>query len=215
MEPITLVTERLLMRPFTAEDTEATHAACQDPDIQRWTIVPSPYTRADAEQFTRSLSPAGWRDGTMYDFAVLLRDGGPLVGALGVHPRGLPGTYETGFWTAKEHRGAGYATEAVLAAARWAFTALAADRLEWRAEIGNTPSRAVALRAGFRMEGEQRSALLNKGIRRDTWVGALLPADLGLPGTRPHRPAPAAGRQPGAEPRRPEPSAGIDVSGAL
>ena len=126
----------------------------------------------------------------MYNFAVLLRDGGPLVGALGVNRHSLPGTYEVGFWTAKEHRGAGYTTEAVLAAARWAFTALAADRLEWRAEVGNTPSRAVALRAGFRMEGEQRSALFNKGIRRDTWVGALLPADLGLPGTHPHRPAP-------------------------
>lgn len=118
------------------------------------------------------------------------RDGGPLLGALGVHRCTAPGTFEVGFWTAKEHRGAGYTTEAVLAAARWAFTALRADRLEWRAEIGNTPSRAVALRAGFRMEGEQRSALLNKGIRRDTWTGSLLPADLGLPGTCPYRPAP-------------------------
>ncbi|MFE6934874.1 GNAT family N-acetyltransferase [Streptomyces sp. NPDC057699] len=190
MEPTALTTERLLMRPFAPEDADAVHLACQDPDIQRWTVVPSPYTRADAELFTRKLSPAGWQDGTMYSFAVLLRDGGPLVGALGVNRHSLPGTYEVGFWTAKEHRGAGYTTEAVLAAARWAFTALAADRLEWRAEVGNAPSRAVALRAGFRMEGEQRSALFNKGIRRDTWVGALLPADLGLPGTHPHRPAP-------------------------
>ncbi|MFF9686061.1 GNAT family N-acetyltransferase [Streptomyces sp. NPDC014623] len=189
MEPITLTTERLLMRPFTPEDADAVHAACQDPEIQRWTVVPSPYTRADAELFTRKLSPAGWQDDTMYNFAVLLRDGGALVGALGVNRRGLPGTYEVGFWTAREHRGTGLTTEAVLAAARWAFTTLAADRLEWRAEIGNAPSRAVALRAGFRMEGEQRSALLNKGIRHDTWTGALLPADLGLPGTHPHRPA--------------------------
>ncbi|MFC9946081.1 GNAT family N-acetyltransferase [Streptomyces pratensis] len=190
MEPTTLTTERLLMRPFTPEDADAVHSACQDPEIQRWTVVPSPYTRADAELFTRKLSPAGWQDDTMYNFAVLLRDGGPLVGALGVNRSGLPGTYEVGFWTARAHRGAGLTTEAVLAAARWAFTDLATDRLEWRAEVGNTPSRAVALRAGFRMEGEQRSALFNKGIRRDTWTGALLPADLGLPGTCPHRPAP-------------------------
>ncbi|HWU10418.1 MAG TPA: GNAT family N-acetyltransferase [Streptomyces sp.] len=190
MEPLTLTTERLLMRPFTPEDADAVHTACQDPKIQRWTVVPSPYTRADAELFTRELSPAGWQDGTMYNFAVLLRGGGPLVGALGVNRRDVPGTYEVGFWTAEEHRGAGLMTEAVLAAARWTFTALAADRFEWRAEIGNTASRAVALRAGFRMEGEQRSALLNKGIRRDTWTGALLPADLGLPGTRPHRATP-------------------------
>ncbi|MEU9057669.1 GNAT family N-acetyltransferase [Streptomyces sp. NPDC048430] len=190
MEPTTLTTERLLMRPFAPEDAEAVHTACQDPDIQRWTVVPSPYTRADAELFTGKLSPAGWQEDTTYNFAVLRRDDGQLVGALGVMRRILPGTYEVGFWTAKEHRGTGYATEALIGVAHWAFTALAADRIEWRAEIGNTPSRAVALRAGFRMEGDQRSALFNKGIRRDTWNAALLPADLGLPGTHPYRPAP-------------------------
>ncbi|MEU7076171.1 GNAT family N-acetyltransferase [Streptomyces sp. NPDC046409] len=190
MEPITLTTGRLLMRPFVPQDAEAVHAGCQDPDVQRWTVIPSPYSRADAELWTEKLAPAGWQEDTAYNFAVVRRDDGPLVGALGVHRCTAPGTFEVGFWTAKEHRGAGYTTEAVLAAARWAFTALRAGRLEWRAEIGNTPSRAVALRAGFRMEGEQRSALLNKGIRRDTWTGSLLPADLGLPGTCPHRPAP-------------------------
>ncbi|MEU1214419.1 GNAT family N-acetyltransferase [Streptomyces sp. NPDC005791] len=203
MEPTTLTTERLLMRPFTPKDAEAVYTACQDRQIQRWTVVPSPYTRADAELFTGKLSPAGWQDDTMYSFAVLQRGGEELVGALGVHRRAVPGTYEVGFWTAEEHRGSGYTTEAVLAAARWAFTTLGADRLEWRAEIGNAPSRAVALRAGFRMEGEQRAALFNKGVLHDTWTGALLPADLGLPGTRPHRPAPD------------EPATSINVSGAL
>ncbi len=189
MEPITLTTERLLLRPFGPQDADATYAACQDPDIQRWTVVPSPYSRADAELFTAELTPQGWQDDSMYNFAVVLRGSGILVGALGINRRNLPGTYEVGFWTAREHRGLGYMTEAVLGSARWTFLSLAADRLEWRAEVGNTPSRAVARRAGFRMEGEQRSALLNKGVRRDTWIAALLPSDLGLPGTHPYLPA--------------------------
>ncbi|WP_326697817.1 GNAT family N-acetyltransferase [Streptomyces sp. NBC_01754] len=194
MEPLTLTTERLLLRPFGPQDAEAVLTACQDPEIQRWTVVPSPYTRADAELFTRKLSPEGWADGTMYNFAVVSRqEDGPLVGALGVNRHSLTGTYEIGFWTGREHRGRGFTTEAVLAAARWSFTGLGADRLEWRAEIGNAPSRAVALRAGFRMEGDQRSALLNKGTRRDVWIGALIPADLGLPGTHPYLPAPDVG----------------------
>lgn len=189
MEPITLTTERLLLRPFGPQDADATYTACQDPDIQRWTVVPSPYSRADAELFTAKLTPEGWQDDSMYNFAVVLRGSALLVGALGINRRNLPGTYEVGFWTAREHRGLGYMTEAVLGSARWAFLSLAADRLEWRAEVGNTPSRAVARRAGFRMEGEQRSALLNKGARRDTWTAALLPSDLGLPGTHPYLPA--------------------------
>ncbi|AXE82837.1 GNAT family N-acetyltransferase [Streptomyces atratus] len=191
MEPITLTTERLLLRPFTTGDADEVHAACQDPDIQRWTVVPSPYSHADAELFAGKLSPGGWRDDSMYNFAVITREGGALAGALGINRRNLPGTYEVGFWTAKEHRGRGYMTEAVLSAARWTFASLGGDRLEWRAEAGNVPSRAVALRAGFRMEGEQRSGLLSKGVRRNAWVGALLPSDLGLPGTHAYLPATA------------------------
>ncbi|MFI9625009.1 GNAT family N-acetyltransferase [Streptomyces sp. NPDC052042] len=192
MEPITLTAERLLLRPFAEDDVDAVHAACQDPDIRRWTVVPSPYGRADAESFVRELCPAGWRDDSAYNFAVVRREDGALVGALEITHRNLPGTYEVGFWAAKEHRGHGYTAEAVLAAARWTFASLGGDRLEWRAETGNTASRAVALRCGFRMEGEQRSGLFNKGVRRDAWVGALLPSDLGLPGNQPYLPATAS-----------------------
>ncbi|MGW1186689.1 GNAT family N-acetyltransferase [Streptomyces sp. NPDC002559] len=190
MDPITLTTDRLSLRPFTGEDVDGIHAACQDPDIRRWTVVPSPYSRSDAELFAEKLCPDGWRDDSMYNFAVVLRTGGALVGALGITRRGLPGLYEVGFWSVAGHRGRGYTTEAVLSAAHWAFTELGCDRLEWRAEVGNAASRAVALRAGFRMEGEQRSGLFNKGVRRDAWVGALLPSDLGLPGTHPYLPVP-------------------------
>ncbi|MGW2177950.1 GNAT family N-acetyltransferase [Streptomyces sp. NPDC001732] len=190
MEPITLTTDRLLLRPFTSDDIDEVHSVCQDPDIQRWTVVPSPYSRADAELFTEKLCPDGWRNDSVYSFATVLRTGGALVGALNITRCNLPGTYEVGFWSAAGHRGRGYTTEAVLSAARWTFTELGGDRLEWCAEVGNLPSRAVALRAGFRMEGEQRSGLFNKGVRRDAWVGALLPSDLGLPGTHTYLPAP-------------------------
>ncbi|WP_030854103.1 GNAT family N-acetyltransferase [Streptomyces griseus] len=188
MEPITLTTQRLLLRPFGPQDTFRVHAACQDPDIQRWTVIPSPYRLTDAELFTTRLAPAGWSNDSAYGFALVLRESDALVGALSVDRRSRPGTYEVGYWSAPEHRGRGYVTEAVLTAARWAFTSLGAERLEWRAETGNVASRAVALRAGFRLEGEQRSGLLNKGVRRDAWTAALLPSDLGLAGAHPYLP---------------------------
>ncbi|WP_299528072.1 GNAT family N-acetyltransferase [uncultured Streptomyces sp.] len=191
MKPITLTTDRLLLRPFRSDDAEAVHTACQDAGIQRWTEIPSPYTRSDAELFVGTLAPGGWESDTAYNFALVARGTGQLVGALGVSRRVLPGLSEIGFWLVREHRGRGYGTEAVLGAARWAFGSLSVDRLEWRAEVGNTASRALAERAGFRMEGGQRSALFNKGVRRDTWVAALLPSDLGLPSTAPYVPSPA------------------------
>ncbi|MER5464839.1 MULTISPECIES: GNAT family N-acetyltransferase [unclassified Streptomyces] len=193
MEPITLTTERLLLRPFTTDDTEAVFQACQDPDIQRWTTVPSPYERQHAAEFTGHMVPDGWRTSTMCTFAVLPREGGPLMASVAVTLRTFSGTWEIGFWTGREHRGRGVMAESVGAVAHWAFSRLGATRLEWRAEVGNAGSRAVAEKSGFVIEGALRAALLNKDTLRDTWVGALLPSDLGLASTHPYLPAQAGG----------------------
>jgi RimJ/RimL family protein N-acetyltransferase len=188
MEPVTLTTERLILRTFTPAETDETYEACQDADIQRWTTIPSPYSRADAEGFIGRMVPDGWRHDTEYTFAVRPREGGPLVAAVSLHhPRS--GAWEVGFWAAKEHRGRGYVTEAVIGLARWAFADLGCTRLEWRAEVGNTGSRAVADKAGFVFEGTLRGAHLTKATLRDCWVGALLPSDLGLPSAQPYLPA--------------------------
>lgn len=190
MDPVTLTTDRLLLRTVGAHDTDAVFDAVQDADIQRWTTIPSPYLREHAEGFTGQMVPEGWADGSMFTFGVFLPSG-ELVGMLGITMRSL-GVGEVGFWAAKQHRGNGYLTEATVAASRWAFTSLAVDRVEWRAEVGNHASRGVAERAGFTVEGTLRSALNNKGVRRDCWIGSLLPSDLGLPSTAPYLPAPPA-----------------------
>ncbi|MFH8370380.1 GNAT family N-acetyltransferase [Streptomyces sp. NPDC018031] len=194
MEPVTLTTDRLVLRPFQPSDAPAVHAACQDPEIPRWTRVPSPYTPEHAADFVGRLSPEGWRDGTGYDLAVTTRDGGLLVGAVGlVRLTGLDTDErqaELGYWTVKEHRGRGYTAEAARALAVWAFTELGVERLEWLAETGNVGSRAVALKVGFRMEGTLRARIPHAGTRRDSWIGSLLPSDLGLPSVTPYLPAP-------------------------
>jgi RimJ/RimL family protein N-acetyltransferase len=186
MEPITLTTDRLVLRPFTPDDAAAVHAACQDPEIPRWTPVPSPYTNEHAEEFVGVVCPDGWRNDTVYNLAVTTKDGGRLVGAMALvrlAELGAPQRQaELGYWTAKEMRGLGYTVEAARAVARWAFEGLGVERLEWCAEAGNAGSRAVALKAGFRMEGTMRSKIVHNGTRRDAWTGSLLPSDLsGLP----------------------------------
>ncbi|EFF91357.1 acetyltransferase [Streptomyces sp. e14] len=200
------------MRTVGPADTDAVYAAAQDPDIQRWTTVPSPYLYEHARGFVERQVPDGWADGSMCTFGLFLRHEdlrhgdlphgepphedlphgdlphGELTGMLGVTMRSL-GTAEIGFWAVKEHRGNGYVAEAAGAVARWAFTRLGVDRLEWRAEVGNRASRAVAERVGFTVEGTLRAALNNKGVLRDCWVGSLLPSDLSLASTAPYLPA--------------------------
>lgn len=190
MDPVTLTTDRLRLSTFLPADIDEVHAAAQDPDIQRWTTIPSPYARVDAEYFINRVVADGWRTDSEYTFALRTEEDGPIVGAAALHhPRA--GAWEVGFWTAKEHRGRGYMTETVLGLARWAFTDLACTRLEWRAEVGNKGSRGVAEKAGFTVEGVLRAGLPNKGVLRDCWVGSLLPSDLRLPGVLPYLPAPA------------------------
>lgn len=188
MDPVTLTTDRLLLRTVGPHDTDAVYDAVQDPDIQRWTTIPSPYLREHAAGFTDQMVPDGWADGSMFTFGVFVPSG-ELVGMLAITMRSL-GTGEIGFWAKKEHRGNGYITEAAIAASRWAFTDISLDRVEWRAQVGNTASRAVAENAGFTLEGTLRSAINNKGVRRDCWVASLLPSDLGLPSTAPYLPTP-------------------------
>jgi RimJ/RimL family protein N-acetyltransferase len=192
MEPITLTTDRLLLRPLASKDVDAVLEACQDPEIPRWTSVPSPYTREHAVGFVEQICADGWRDDTLYNFGVFTRDGGALVGSMGLVRLGqLPAPTrqaELGYWTVKEQRGKGYTVEAARAVCAWAFQSLAVERIEWYAEAGNEGSRAVALKTGFVMEGTQRSKIVHQGTRRDAWCGSLLPSDWDRASTTPYLP---------------------------
>ena len=192
MESVTLSTQRLLLRPFEAQDIDAVHSACQDPEITRWIPVPYPYEREHAEEFVLETSPTGWREDTMYNFGIFTGDGA-LVGSTGLVRLALRGPErqaEIGFWTAREHRGLGYTTEAARAVIDWSFTSLGVERLEWVAAAGNTSSRGVARSLGFVMEGLQRARVVHRGTRRDAWLGALLPTDWGHEAETPYLPFP-------------------------
>ncbi|MGD3110450.1 GNAT family N-acetyltransferase [Streptomyces sp. YGL11-2] len=201
MKPVTLSTERLLLRPFEPSDAAAVHTACQDPEIPRWTSVSSPYSRADAERFVGTVATEGWRDDTTYTFAVVTRADGSLVGSMGLvrlaQLRTPERQAELGYWTAKEHRGKGYTAEAARAVLRWAFRDLGVERMEWLAEAGNEGSWAVARKVGFQREGTLRAKLAAAGTRRDLWIGSLLPSDLPPePAPPTAAPTPAADRTP-------------------
>ncbi|MGW0608497.1 GNAT family N-acetyltransferase [Streptomyces sp. NPDC002640] len=188
MEPVILTTERLILRPPAPGDAHAVLAACQDPDIRRWTAVPSPYLPEHARTFVGGYVTEAWAADTEYVFGAFLteetaeggpeRREGPFVAMLGLKVRGQD-TVEIGFWAVREHRGHGHVTEATRALCRWAFTDLGAARVEWRAGVGNTASRAVAERCGFVQEGVLRQALVSGGTRHDAWIASLLPQDTG------------------------------------
>ncbi|OKI87633.1 GNAT family N-acetyltransferase [Micromonospora sp. CB01531] len=183
MEPVEIVEDGLLLRPWRAEDADAVYRACQDPDIQRWTTVPRPYRPEHALDFVARRSAAAWADGSGAEFAVCDAATGELLASCGLVSidRGL-GSAEVGYWTAPWARGRGVAVRATRAVARWAFDVGKLRRLIWQAEIGNHASRLVALRAGFRIEGELRLAQPAVDGRPEGWLGSLLPGEVPAPG---------------------------------
>jgi len=182
----TLLGERVRLRPWGPDDVDAVVAACQDPELQRWTQVPVPYRRDDAEGFVGGIAAETWAAGGAL-FAVAPRDGGPLLVSIGLFPPS-DGFGEAGYWTVREHRGQGYTAEALGALADWVFGDLGLRRLELFVDPANVGSRRVAERAGFSAEGLLRQRHLHRGQPGDFLLYARL-AD----GPRPaFRPAPGA-----------------------
>ncbi|WP_327032772.1 GNAT family N-acetyltransferase [Micromonospora ureilytica] len=196
MEPVEIIEDGVLLRPWRESDAEAVHRACQDPDIQRWTTVPRPYRPEHAHGFVTEMSRKSWAEGTGAPFAVCDPGTGELLGANGLISIGNDRTGEIGYWTAPWARGRGVMVRATRAVARWSFDTLGLRRLIWQAEVGNHASRLVALRAGFRIDGRLRLPKPAPHGGTDGWIGSLLPGEVPAAGsTGPAGPGTLAARR--------------------
>lgn len=189
MEPVTLKSDRLLIRPLRAQDAEHVMAAWQDPNIRRWTAVPVEQTLDMAAEFVR-MSIEEWREGRNFILGMEVLDTGEFVGTIGIFGLSWVSMSEqlawVGCWAVGGQRRNGYMAEALPVLAAWAFRELRIDRLEAIVEVGNDASLACALKAGFQMEGTLRSRTVQDGTRRDAWIAALLPGDLGQASSVPY-----------------------------
>lgn len=176
MHPVVLHTERLELSVPTEADIDAIFEACQDPAIQRYTTVPSPYTREDAESFIPRVAEQ-WAGDQHRTWA--MRHEGELVGTVGLYRLNGGGDGELGYWVSPQARGQGFITEASRAVLAWGFSAdgPALVRIEWHASVGNIASARTARALGFRYEGLRRRALVNSHGRDDGWAAALLATD--------------------------------------
>jgi RimJ/RimL family protein N-acetyltransferase len=178
LEAVTQAGEKLTLRVPAEPDLADVLAACRDPEAIRWTVVPDPYTEVDADFWVHEHVPSRWARGEAANFAIA-DPAGRYSGAMSLRLSAAdPLVADVGFAVAPWARGRGYATAALRAVCRWGFEQLGLARIEWRAYLGNDASRAVADRVGFRMEGIERAAGVQRGVRRDQWVGAVLAGEV-------------------------------------
>ncbi len=176
MKPVELTSDQLLLSvPTIADVDELTHC-CQDPAIQRWTTVPSPYRRADAERFLLEQVGPGWEAGTELSWGIRRAHDEELVGVIDLH--GVRARIAVvGYWLRAEARRSGFMSEAVRLVCDYGFAPYGAAlrQIQWRAYIGNVASARVARRAGFRYEGINVARDPEADARRYEWCASLLP----------------------------------------
>ena len=167
----------IALREKAQADIPALVAAVQDPLIPRYTRVPSPYGEPQAREFLAEQRRRR-EEGTELSLLVVDPDSDDLLGSVGARVDRDSARAEIGYWVAREARGRGVATRAVVLLGAWLFEALGLARLQIHTETDNVASQRVAERAGFTREGVLRSYELVEGRPIDVTMFAALPGEL-------------------------------------
>jgi len=161
------------LRPPAPSDVDAITAAVQDPEIPRFTMVPSPYTAADAVAFVDKAA-SSWRSGTDASFLVVDRTSGTLLGAIGLHQFDAAARQaHVGYWVDAAARQRGVATRALTLVAGWALGTLGLGRLRALVFTDNPWSQRVLEKVGFRREAGAPAAVEHAAGPRVAHVYAL------------------------------------------
>ncbi len=173
-EQPTLHTERLVLRPFTPEDAPAVAVLANDPEIAANTLsFPYPYELRMAEEWIAG-QPERWEKGELANFAIVLRDGGEMVGSIGLIISAEHGRAELGYWVGRAFWGAGYCTEAARAVVDFGFRVLGLNRVQAHHFTRNPASGRVLRKIGMRHEGHLPQWLRKGDVYEDAELFGIL-----------------------------------------
>jgi len=167
-----LETERLLIRDFVPEDWESVHQYACSESVCRYTMW-GPNTEQQTRDYIAQVIAAQTQAPRQaYEFAVVLREEGRLIGGCGIGlnaPNGEIGyCFHPGYW------GCGYATEAAKAMLQFGFGELHLHRIYATCRPGNTASANVMRRIGMKQEGLLREHMWFKGQYHDSCLFSIL-----------------------------------------
>jgi ribosomal-protein-serine acetyltransferase len=179
--PAELRGDRVVLRPVRPMDAEAIFAAINESrgHLRPWMPWVDNHRTVDDTREYCVRTAARWllrEDLAMSIFEV--RDD-RYLGGTGLHePDWELRRFEVGYWVRASATGHGFTTEAVALLRDFAFSQLGARRLELSCDVRNAPSRRVAERNGFILEGTLRNAFLDTAGQPADWlVFSLVPED--------------------------------------
>ena len=152
----TLVTERLLLRPFREDDLDAYNAVMTTPEVSRSLHLSDGYSRSDS-WYAMAAWLGQWELRGSGQWAVEERSTGELIGRAGLHLPERPDWpgLEVGWVLDPSRWGMGYATEAGARSIAYAFDELGTEQVFSVILPENDRSAAVARRLGFRLVEER------------------------------------------------------------
>lgn len=167
--PSRIDTERLVLRPWMAEDLEPLHDALTESveHLKPWI----PWATPEAPTLEQTEARLGiWLDefinGDTFLYAALDRSDSALVGGIGFFPRVGPGALEIGYWMRLSRAGSGFATEATKAVTRTGLRIRGIERLEVHLDPANVSSRRVPEKLGYRLLQIRDEDTLDGGTRK-------------------------------------------------
>jgi RimJ/RimL family protein N-acetyltransferase len=146
-----LETERLIIRPWEADDRAAFAAMMSNAEVTQYLHAGLPYSEAEVDEwFARQARQLAEHDLCMG--ALVEKSTGNLAGIAGTQPLGTTEDLEIGWILRRDAWGRGYATEAGQAAMRYVLTTLGRPRVVAIIDPDNEPSKRVAARLGMKYE---------------------------------------------------------------
>ena len=153
----TLETDRLVLRPLTAEDA---------PDLKEWLGLDEIYTywgrkasKGEKEPELLFVDPRPWvkrKPSQDFEWGIVLRDTGRVIGMLAIFNVQNQRMASVAYRLHPAYWRQGIVTEALRRAVEFVFTQTELQRLEATADVRNTASLRVLEKCGFVREGTVR-----------------------------------------------------------
>jgi ribosomal-protein-alanine N-acetyltransferase len=142
-------TQRLLLRPFSAEDIDAFASLNADADVMRYIGDGKPMTKEQTEIRLKAVLDH-WAQHGFGLFTAIEKTGGDFVGFCGLKYLDTSSEIEVGYRLAKRFWGLGLATEAARASLHYGFETLGLDRIVAVVQPENAASCRVIEKIGLR-----------------------------------------------------------------
>ena len=160
------------LRPFRMDDLTSLVQHASDPSVAAHLTdaFPNPFTMEAGRSFLEQATAAEPAN------RMCIAINGEACGAIGLHAQQdlWRRNMEVGYWLAKEHRGKGIMSEAIMQMTAYAFdTFPIVDRVFARPFGSNIASQRVLEKAGFILEAKLIGTLIKNGVVQDEWIYGL------------------------------------------